>query len=248
MVDLWQTDSSSVVYSPSAHKIVEPLAEGIGTPSNRVGRDIRPDLSYHICAGSRGSFVKRMFDVVLSIAGLVAISPLFIVVAVAIRIESPGPVFFLQRRYGLGRKPFMIWKFRSMVQAAEKESFRQVSRDDGRVTQIGRILRRSNLDELPQLWNVLNGTMSLVGPRPHPTMLDEEFEILIADYRRRFEVKPGMTGWAQINGLRGETITDASMQMRIEHDIFYVANGTFWLDVKILFWTLFSMKTFDNAY
>jgi len=230
-------------------KHVEPFAaEAPPFATARFGFDVGPGWYGHPGARQRGLAVKRIFDVVMSAIGLVLLSPLFLAIAVAIKAASPGPVFFRQERYGKRREPFKIWKFRSMVTSAGAAAFRQAARDDERVTRIGRILRRTNLDELPQLWNVLNGTMSLVGPRPHPTSLDEEHETRFPGYGARFEVKPGITGWAQVNGFRGETVTDEAMRGRIEHDLFYVEHRSFWLDLKILFLTLFSAKPFENAY
>ena len=216
--------------------------------SDRFGLDAGIGSFGRPGARDRGLAVKRMFDVVMSAIGLVLLAPLFLAIAVAIRIDSPGPVFFRQKRYGKHREPFMIWKFRSMVTSAGAAPFRQATRDDDRVTRVGRVLRRINFDELPQLWNVLNGTMSLVGPRPHPTSLDEEHETRFSGYGARFEVKPGITGWAQVNGFRGETVTDAAMLGRVEHDLFYVEHRSLWMDLKILFLTLFSATPFENAY
>ncbi len=218
------------------------------TLAPRLGRGEAFGRLYGHSISRRRLLVKRSFDLVLASIGLVVVSPLLAAIAIAIKVESPGPVFFRQRRYGLHRSVFMIWKFRSMEHTGADTPFRQASPDDERVTRVGRFLRRTNLDELPQLLNVLNGTMSLVGPRPHPTSLDEANEMLFAGYDGRFMVKPGITGWAQVNGFRGATITDEAMKGRIEHDLFYVEHCSLWTDVKILLLTFFSAKSFENAY
>ena len=218
------------------------------TLAQRLGRAEAFGGFYGHSISRRRLLVKRGFDLVLASIGLVVASPLLAAIAIAIKVESPGPVFFRQRRYGLHRNVFMIWKFRSMEHTGADTPFRQASPDDERVTRVGRFLRRTNLDELPQLLNVLNGTMSLVGPRPHPTSLDEANEMLFAGYDGRFAVKPGITGWAQVNGFRGATITDEAMKGRIEHDLFYVEHCSLWIDLKILLLTFFSAKSFENAY
>jgi undecaprenyl-phosphate galactose phosphotransferase/putative colanic acid biosynthesis UDP-glucose lipid carrier transferase len=181
---------------------------------------------------------KRIFDILLSMVALLFISPLVATVALLIKLDSSGPVFFRQTRNGMGGRPFRILKFRTMNVAEEGTQFRQVTRDDTRVTRLGRLLRRTSIDELPQLWNVLIGEMSLVGPRPHPTALDAEYQSRIGDYASRLHVKPGLTGWAQIHGLRGETRTLDRMEQRVIHDLYYINHWSIWLDVIILLLTL----------
>ncbi len=190
---------------------------------------------------------KRVFDFVAASLGLLLLLPLFAVVALAIKLDSRGPVFFLQRRYGFNQQPFRIRKFRTMLTLDDGDVVRQASTNDPRITRVGRFLRRWNIDELPQLLNVLRGEMSLVGPRPHALAHDREFEQRIALYARRHNVRPGITGWAQVNGFRGETDTDDKMRSRVEHDLFYIDNWSLGLDVMILFRTVFSPKAYRNA-
>lgn len=190
---------------------------------------------------------KRAFDVVAASAILVLAAPLLLLIAAAIRLDTGGPVLFMQRRYGFNQMPFRIYKFRTMTTADDGDVIRQATRGDARVTRIGRILRRYNLDELPQLLNVIAGQMSLVGPRPHALAHDHEFQCKIALYARRHNVKPGITGWAQVNGLRGETDTDEKMARRIACDHWYIDNWSFWLDLAILLRTLVSPRSYRNA-
>lgn len=192
-------------------------------------------------------FVKRAIDVTLSVLALVMLAPLFIAVAVLIKLDSPGPVFFRQRRYGFNQQAFGVYKFRSM-KTETGAVFRQASRDDSRITRVGAVLRRSNIDELPQLINVLLGEMSLVGPRPHAMAHDRSFERRIALYARRHNVKPGITGWAQVNGLRGETLTDLDMENRVQHDLHYIDNWSVWFDFQIMVQTVVSPRAYRNAY
>ncbi|MBY0297745.1 MAG: undecaprenyl-phosphate glucose phosphotransferase [Methylobacterium sp.] len=191
--------------------------------------------------------LKRGFDLVLAGLGLVLLSPLLVLIAILIRLDSPGPCLFRQKRYGFNQEAFSVFKFRSMrVEAGA--TFRQATRGDDRITRVGRFLRRSNLDELPQLLNVIRGDMSLVGPRPHALAHDRSFERRIALYARRHNVRPGITGWAQVNGLRGETLTDADMRRRVEHDLYYIDNWSIWFDIQIIAMTVFARSAFRNAY
>ncbi|GJE25620.1 hypothetical protein LKMONMHP_0458 [Methylobacterium organophilum] len=191
--------------------------------------------------------LKRAFDLVLATTALVLLAPMLIAIAVLIKIDSPGPVFFRQRRYGFNQQAFGVFKFRSMKVHAEA-GFRQATRNDDRITRIGAMLRRTNLDELPQLLNVLIGDMSLVGPRPHALAHDRSFERRIALYARRHNVKPGITGWAQVNGFRGETLTDADMEKRVQADLHYIDNWSIWLDLKIILQTVISPRAYRNAF
>jgi Undecaprenyl-phosphate glucose phosphotransferase len=191
---------------------------------------------------------KRLFDLVFAAIALVALTPLIILVAFLIGLEGAGPVFFLQRRYGFNQQPFRIIKFRTMCTLDDGTVVPQVKRDDPRLTRLGRWLRRWNIDELPQLFNVLKGDMSLVGPRPHALSHDREFERRISLYARRHNVKPGITGWAQINGFRGQTDTEEKLRKRVEHDLFYIDNWSLWLDLKIIARTVLSPAAYQNAY
>lgn len=192
--------------------------------------------------------VKRTFDVAAAATGLVLSSPLFLCAAVAIKLDSPGPVFFRQTRHGYNKQTIGVLKFRTMTTLENGGDFKQVRRNDDRVTAVGRVLRRTNIDELPQLINVLMGQMSIVGPRPHATAHNDMFEGRILPFARRHNVKPGITGWAQVNGARGETDTLEKMQERIEYDLYYIDNWSFLFDVKIIVMTLFSKRAYTNAY
>src|SRR5215467_7425352 len=193
-------------------------------------------------------FIKRAFDILAASCGLLLLLPLFLTVSLAIKLDSPGPVFFRQRRHGYNNRTIQVFKFRSMTTLEDGCDFKQVVRHDPRVTRVGRILRRTNIDELPQLVNVLSGEMSIVGPRPHATAHNRMFEEKIVPFSRRHNVKPGITGWAQVNGCRGETDTLEKMQRRLEHDLYYIDNWSFLLDLKIIFMTLFFKNAYLNAY
>ncbi|WP_291646113.1 undecaprenyl-phosphate glucose phosphotransferase [Bosea sp. (in: a-proteobacteria)] len=229
------------------HMTPEPIMDRFENPHIvRVGslaslRLTRPALSF-----TQVTF-KRVFDICAASAILVASLPLLLLIALAIRIDSKGPVLFLQRRYGFNQEPFRIFKFRTMTTTDDGAVIRQATRGDPRITRVGRHLRRYNLDELPQLINVIAGQMSLVGPRPHALAHDREYQRKIALYARRHNVKPGITGWAQVNGLRGETDTDEKMARRVAYDHWYIDNWSFWLDLAILLRTLFSPRAFRNA-
>ena len=191
---------------------------------------------------------KRLFDLTLAAAALVLATPLLVLVALLIKLDSPGPIFFVQRRYGFNQQPFRIIKFRTMRTLDDGAVIQQARPDDPRLTRIGRWLRRWNIDEIPQLFNVLTGDMSLVGPRPHALSHDREYEYRISMYARRHNVKPGITGWAQINGYRGETDTEEKMRKRVEYDLFYIDNWSLWLDLKIIVRTVLSRTAYQNAY
>ena len=181
---------------------------------------------------------KRCFDVIGAASVLLLLSPLMLLTALLVKLDSRGPILFFQTRNGFNGRTFKIVKFRSMFVLEDGHTIRQARRDDPRVTRLGRWLRRTNIDELPQLFNVLSGNMSLVGPRPHAVAHNSEFEKCIAKYAFRHHVKPGITGWAQVNGFRGETATTDLMAKRIELDLWYVNNWSLWLDIKILLRTL----------
>jgi Undecaprenyl-phosphate glucose phosphotransferase len=177
--------------------------------------------------------VKRAFDIVVAGAGLIVLLPFLALIALLVKLDSRGPVFFLQTRGGFNHRPFRILKFRTLTSLDDGPVVRQVCRNDVRLTRLGRFLRRTSIDELPQLINVLRGEMSLVGPRPHAAAHNTEYEKLIGNYAFRHHVKPGLTGLAQVNGLRGETTVE-SMQRRIECDLHYINNWNMWLDIKLL--------------
>ena len=192
-------------------------------------------------------FLKRTFDIVAAGLGLVVLSPLLLVVALAIKLDSRGHVLFRQTRHGYNNDTINVFKFRSMSVTEDGHACRQATKNDARVTRMGRLIRRTNIDELPQLINVLLGQMSLVGPRPHPIALNILFQQQISPLSRRHNVRPGITGWAQVNGYRGETDTLEKMQRRIECDLYYIDNWSFLLDVKIILMTLFSKRAYMNA-
>lgn len=191
------------------------------------------------------AFLKRTFDIVVSSFGLFICLPLFILIAISIKVDSPGPVIFAQERVGLNKKSFMMYKFRTMkVQTIKNSNLLWTTKEDPRKTKFGCFLRRTSLDELPQLWNVLVGKMSLVGPRPERPVFVEQFKERIPRYMVKHHVRPGITGWAQINGWRGDT----SIRKRIECDIYYIENWTFMFDIKIFFLTVFKGFINKNAY
>ncbi|MDD6811572.1 MAG: undecaprenyl-phosphate glucose phosphotransferase [Lachnospiraceae bacterium] len=188
---------------------------------------------------------KRIVDVVVALIGLVVASPIMIVSAIAIKCSSKGPVIFKQERIGLHNKPFLMYKFRTMeVQKPGTEKKGWTVKDDPRVTKVGKLLRRTSMDELPQLFNILKGDMSVVGPRPERPQFVEKFKEEIPRYMVKHQVRPGLTGWAQINGYRGDT----SIKKRIEYDIFYIENWTMSFDIKIMFLTIFKGFINKNAY
>jgi len=191
---------------------------------------------------------KRLFDVVVGSALLVLASPLLLLIALAIRLDSRGPVLFRQTRIGFCGRPFMIFKFRSMYTVENGQVIKQAERGDSRITRIGSFLRVTSLDELPQLLNVIIGDMSLVGPRPHAMAHDRYYGPLVPNYDWRQHALPGITGWAQVNGYRGETRTPSSMEARVAHDLWYIKNWSIWLDLKILFMTVRAVLKSTNAY
>ena len=193
--------------------------------------------------------VKTMEDRVLAGAILAVIAPLFLLIALAIRLTSRGPVLFRQKRFGFNNEVIEVYKFRTMfTDQCDYGSFRQATRDDPRVTRVGRFLRRTSLDELPQFINVLRGTMSIVGPRPHPISMNEQYSRLIDEYLARHKVKPGITGWAQVNGLRGETETLDKMEARVRYDLYYIENWSLLFDLRIIARTLMVGFNDKNAY
>jgi putative colanic acid biosynthesis UDP-glucose lipid carrier transferase len=198
------------------------------------------DLSCSPMDEGPARLVKRLEDIL--IGGMIAllILPICLLIALSIKLSSPGPVLFKQYRTGINGRKFKVYKFRSMVVHKERNGeVTQARREDPRVTRIGAFLRRTSLDELPQFFNVLQGRMSIVGPRPHALAHNEYYKDLVESYMQRHKVKPGITGWAQVNGYRGETDTLDKMQKRVEFDLWYIDNWSLWLDIKIIFWTIF---------
>lgn len=205
------------------------------------------NLNQPISSGVNG-IIKDVFDRVFSLAALILLAPLFLVLAIAIKRSSPGPVFFCQPRLGLNGKTFNVYKFRSMKVHQEHGQVTQATRGDSRITPIGAFLRRTSLDELPQFINVLLGDMSVVGPRPHALAHNEMYKDLLEMYMLRHRVKPGITGWAQIHGHRGETDTVDKMATRVQFDLHYIQNWSMLMDLRIIFWTAFKGWTGNNAY
>lgn len=191
---------------------------------------------------------KRLEDIIVSLSILIVISPVLLIIACAVKFTSPGPVIFRQIRYGMDGKSIKVWKFRSMTVMENDNNVTQATKHDLRVTKVGKFLRRTSLDELPQFFNVLFGQMSVVGPRPHAVSHNEQYRTLIKGYMLRHKVKPGITGLAQVNGWRGETDTLDKMQKRVEYDLLYIRNWSIWLDLKIIFLTIFKGFVNKSAY
>jgi putative colanic acid biosynthesis UDP-glucose lipid carrier transferase len=192
--------------------------------------------------------LKRCMDQVGALIGLFVLMPFMGVIALAIRLESSGPAMFLQTRIGFNGRPFRIYKFRTMSTCEDGQRIVQATRNDKRITHLGGLLRKLSIDEIPQLLNVLRGEMSLVGPRPHAVAHDNEYDQLIATYAIRHKMKPGITGWAQVNGFRGETPEIRMMKQRVESDILYIEYWSLWLDIRILFLTVIRVLRSDAAY
>ncbi|PTM41468.1 putative colanic acid biosynthesis UDP-glucose lipid carrier transferase [Bosea sp. 124] len=222
-------------------------AEVISRPAHQLGGILSFQVQRHPLSFSE-SVLKRSLDIVAASAALIALAPTMLLTAVAIKLTSPGPVLFKQMRFGVNGKRFQILKFRSMSVLPEGADFRQASRNDARVTWVGRIIRRTSIDELPQFWNVLRGEMSIVGPRPHAVAHDEAYESLIQRYAMRRFMKPGLTGWAQVNGSRGETPNVESMVLRVQYDLWYIDNWSIWLDASIMFRTLLLLCNPKDVY
>lgn len=195
------------------------------------------------------SLLKTVEDFLLASIALIILAPLLALVALAIKLDSKGPIFFMQPRLGFNNQRFEIYKFRSMHhEDIPEDHVLQATKEDARVTRVGRFIRRTSIDELPQLFNVLNGTMSLVGPRPHALSHNETFSQEVRGYFARHKVKPGITGWAQVNGLRGETDTPEKIQARVEHDVYYAENWSLAFDIRILIMTVLVVLFQKSAY
>lgn len=194
------------------------------------------------------AWAKRLEDIVLSVIILLLISPVLLGVAIAVKLSSPGPIIFKQYRYGLDGRKIEVWKFRSMSVMDNGDVVKQATKNDPRVTPLGAFLRRTSLDELPQFFNVLQGSMSIVGPRPHAVAHNEQYRAIVDRYMLRHKVKPGITGWAQINGYRGETDTLDKMEKRVQFDLEYIQNWSLWMDIKIVIATVFKGFVGKTAY
>jgi putative colanic acid biosynthesis UDP-glucose lipid carrier transferase len=208
-----------------------PVVQLNGTPMQGVNR-----------------LVKELEDRFLSLIIILLISPVMLIIAILIKLESKGPILFKQIRNGWDGKEIKVYKFRSMGVDAEKEGFKQATKNDNRITKLGAFLRKTSLDELPQFFNVLQGRMSIVGPRPHVVSQNEAYKDQVDYYMQRHRVKPGITGWAQINGFRGETDTLEKMSKRVEFDLYYIENWSLWFDIKIIMMTIAKGFINKNAY
>ena len=218
----------------------QPMVDLLGVPAINLAASPITDLRV---------LPKRVFDRLFAFGALTALTPLMLVIAVMVKLSSPGPVFFRQKRKGIDGNQFEIYKFRSMkVHAETAGKITQATRRDPRITAVGAFLRRTSLDELPQFINVLRGEMSVVGPRPHALEHDDIYKDLVKGYMHRYRIKPGITGWAQINGYRGETDRIEKMMGRVKLDLYYMQNWTFWLDIKIVVLTLWKGFVGSNAY
>jgi undecaprenyl-phosphate galactose phosphotransferase/putative colanic acid biosynthesis UDP-glucose lipid carrier transferase len=225
----------------------ENVATFLGARAGNIGTTFTVELQRAPLSGAE-QCLKRLFDVVGATAMIGLLSPLMLLSALLIKFDSRGPVLFRQKRNGFNGRVFAIYKFRSMRVLEDGERIQQATRDDPRVTRIGRWLRRTSVDELPQLFNVLLGDMSLVGPRPHAVAHNNDYQTVVSNYAFRHHVKPGITGWAQVNGLRGETQTVEIMAKRVEHDLWYINHWSLWLDLRILVKTLFLAYRQPTAY
>jgi exopolysaccharide biosynthesis polyprenyl glycosylphosphotransferase len=195
-----------------------------------------------------GLLLKRIFDAATSAFVLMLLAPLFLLVALLVKFDTSGPIFFSQRRGGRDGETFRIWKFRTMTTLDDGDQIEQAKKGDARITRVGAVLRKYNIDELPQLYNVLIGDMSLVGPRPHAIAHDKYYKEAIPQYFLRHDVAPGITGWAQVNGLRGPTEDLNAMRTRVEYDIEYIQTWSLTLDLYILLLTVISPAAYRNAY
>jgi exopolysaccharide biosynthesis polyprenyl glycosylphosphotransferase len=222
------------------------LVEGDGAGGETAARERILDMPLAHLSGSQSaalqSALKRGLDVTFSLLAVIALAPVMAAIGVAIRLDSPGPALFKQRRHGYLNEEVLVWKFRSMrVESADATASRQVSADDDRVTRVGRFIRKTSLDELPQLWNVIRGEMSLVGPRPHAIGMltgGAEASKLVASYAHRHRMKPGLTGWAAVNGSRGPVDTPEAVRHRVSLDLEYIERQSLWLDLAIMARTL----------
>jgi len=225
---------------------VGPLSELFKLSSHTIGDTVTIELQ----RGPQTTFeqlAKRAIDIVIAGSMSILFLPLFLMTAIAVKLDSPGPIIFRQRRCGFNGIPFQILKFRTMTVMEDGETIVQAKPNDPRVTHIGRLLRRTCIDELPQLFNVLQGSMSIVGPRPHAMAHDNQFDQMVAKYAYRHHVKPGLTGWAQVNGFRGQTRTFDDVEQRVKFDLWYIDNWSFAVDFKIMMMTAFEIMRGEVA-
>lgn len=222
-----------------------------GRRVSRIGRTTLVEIHKRPIQGWQ-AIQKRGFDLVVASLAIIAFAPVMLACALAVRLESPGPILFRQQRHGFNNRPIWVWKFRSMyVDRCDPSAVKAVRRGDARVTRVGRFLRRTSLDELPQFFNVLAGDLSVVGPRPHATAArtgDILYDTVVETYSGRHKVKPGITGWAQVNGWRGELNSPDKIRARIEHDLYYIEHWSLWMDIRIVAMTPLSLITTKNAY
>lgn len=236
-------DSTASVYlAPNVF-----LADLLGSQWVTLGNMPIITINDHPFYGTRW-LIKKIEDLFLGTLILIFISPLLLFIAIGVKISSTGPILFKQRRYGLNGEIIQVVKFRTMTTQDDGAVVVQAKKDDERITPFGKFLRRTSLDELPQFFNVLQGSMSIVGPRPHAVSHNEHYRKLINGYMLRHKVKPGITGWAQVNGLRGETETIEKMQARIDYDLYYINHWSLWFDLKIIFMTIVNGFTGKSAY
>jgi Undecaprenyl-phosphate glucose phosphotransferase len=244
LVSEFRNDLVNIRFMPDVRSIAlfdnSGVIDLLGVPAINL---IAPPLS------PSALFKKDLFDRAFALAALIGLAPLFIVIAAAVKLSSPGPVFFTQKRKGADGRVFTIYKFRSMrAHTEQKGVVKQATRNDPRITKLGAFLRRTSLDELPQFYNVLRGDMSVVGPRPHALEHDDLYQKVVAGYIHRYRIKPGITGWAQINGYRGETDRLEKMERRVAHDLYYLGNWSFALDMRIIAATIVKGLVHHNAY
>jgi Undecaprenyl-phosphate glucose phosphotransferase len=216
-------------------------------PSHMVGGSVYIELQREPL-GAFERAAKRAIDVVGSLSALILLLPLLTITALLVKLDSPGPILFRQKRCGFNGRPFDILKFRTMSVLEDGPTISQATQSDTRVTRVGRWLRRTSIDELPQFFNVLSGTMSLIGPRPHAMAHDNQFDKVVSNYAFRHHVKPGVTGWAQVNGQRGPTPTPEDIRRRVEYDLWYIDNWSFRLDFLIVIRTFLEVMRGRNAY
>jgi Undecaprenyl-phosphate glucose phosphotransferase len=243
LVDEFRNDLVNIRFMPD----VRTLALFEGSVTNLLGV---PTINLAASPLSPNAMLqKEIFDRLFAAAALIAVSPIMLACAIAVKLSSRGPVFFKQRRKGADGRVFTIYKFRSMRLHEQKAGvLEQAKRGDSRITRVGAFLRRTSLDELPQFFNVLRGDMSVVGPRPHALEHDDLYQKVVSGYIHRYRIKPGITGWAQVNGFRGETDRIEKMEGRVAHDLYYLGNWSFGLDMKIIFATIFKGLRHTNAY